>query len=215
MEKAKRKQSTGMTHFYRQLLEQSEAEHNATVAATQTPEPSGSKRRGPLGPENLTITKPDDAPPSSQKDAEKIKVARAEGKEVEVNDDGQIVDSRELLSAGLNLSAPNTRKLGLSTKRTTANGDEPVVAHRAVGSAATQREINERRRREIQAQLAQESERTQKEREERERERVARNVAKRNTSEDVQSAKERYLERKRQKLEEASQQSPGQTDQVG
>ena len=141
-----------------------------------------------------------------------MKIAREEGKEVEVNDDGQIVDSRELLSAGLNLSAPNTRKLGLTLKKKpgAANGDEPVVAHRAVGSAASQREINERRRREIQTQLTEEKERTRKEVEERERESMARNVAKRNTVEDVQSAKERYLERKRRKLEEA-QNPPEQT----
>ena len=210
MEKSKRKQSTGMTHFYRQLLEQSEADHNATVVATQ--EVSNPKKRGPLGPENLTITKPDDLPPPAQSDAEKVKIAREEGKEVEVNDDGQIVDSRELLSAGLNLSAPNTRKLGLTLKKKpgAANGDEPVVAHRAVGSAASQREINERRRREIQTQLTEEKERTRKEVEERERESMARNVAKRNTVEDVQSAKERYLERKRRKLEEA-QNPPEQT----
>lgn len=201
-----------MTHFYRQLLEQSEAEHSATVAATQEASNPNPRKRGPLGPENLTIMKPDDLPPPPSTDAEKVKLARADGKEVEVNDDGQIVDSRELLSAGLNLSAPNTRKLGLTLKKkTAADGGEPIITHRAVGSAASQREINERRRREIQAQLAEEKERTRKELEERERESIARNVTKRNTADDVQSAKARYLERKRRKLEEAAQSGPEQT----
>ena len=193
-----------MSHFYRQLLEEQEVDHNATVAATQA-KPPESKRRGPVGPENLTITKPDDFVPAPQTDADKVKIARSEGKEVEVNDDGQIVDSRELLSAGLNLSGTNTRRLGLTLKKNATNGDEPVATHRAVGNAATQREINERRRREIQTQLAQESERVQKEKEEKERENAARNVAKRNTTEDVLSARERYLERKRRKLEEATE----------
>ena len=215
-----------MTHFYRQLLEQNEEQHNATIAATQSSSESNDAQAphkrvlGPSAPpsatQNLTITKPTDyAPDASQStaivsDLELARRARAEGKEVELNDDNQIVDKRELLSAGLNLAAPNTRRLELLAARKRAgesqddSGKANAAAHRAVGSAATLKEINERRRREIEVQLAEESERTRMEKEERERERAARMVAKRNTEEDVQSAKERYLERKRRKLEMAT-----------
>ncbi|KAH8116977.1 coiled-coil domain-containing protein 55-domain containing protein [Phellopilus nigrolimitatus] len=195
LEKAKRGPSTGMTHFYRQLLEQTEEQHSATVAAT-------TEKKKTAAPENLTITKPTDYTPVS--DLERAAHAREEGKTVELNDDNQIVDKRELLSAGLNLSAPNTRRLGLNAgkrKAGSVEGDEPVVTNRAVGSAASQREINERRRREIQQQLADETERTAQELEERERQRAQRMVVKRNTEDDVKSARERYLERKRRKLE--------------
>ncbi|KAL5511254.1 hypothetical protein ACEPAH_4469 [Sanghuangporus vaninii] len=201
-EKAKRKTTTGMSYFYRQLLEQNEQEHSATVAAAED------KKRGPLGPENLTIHKPVDYKPVS--DLELAQRAREEGKDVELNDDNQIVDKRDLLSAGLNLSLPNTRHLGLGSKKPKTGSNDPdkdqVVVHTAVGTAASQREINERRRREIQRQLAEERERTAAERERLEKEREQRMVAKRNTEEDVQNARQRYLERKRRKLEEAQAQ---------
>ena len=93
------------------------------------------------------------------------KKAREEGKEVELNDDNQIVDKRDLLVAGLNLSAPNTRRLGDRSKTDVGKTGEEVQAHRAVGTAATRREINERRAREIQQQMEDEEERLKREKE--------------------------------------------------
>lgn len=195
-----------MTHFYRQLLETSDEQHAATVAATET---SNKRTIGPQGPapQNLTITRPPDFTPKS--DLQLAHEARAEGKDVELNDDNQIVDKRELLSAGLNLSLPNTRRLGgphTSTAKSGAKGsnDEPVNAHRAVGTAASRREINERRMREIELQLERESDRVKEQQEKEERDRLERVVAKRNTEEDVKSAQQRYLERKRRKLKEVT-----------
>lgn len=168
---------------------------------------SATQKRKPLGPENLTIVKPDEPLNSTaQSDLERAKVARAEGKDVELNDDNQIVDKRELLSAGLNLSAPNTRKFGLSSAKKETEGTDSATAHRAVGTAASRREINERRRREIETQLAQEKERTAKEEQERERERERHYVSKRNTEEDIKRKREAYLERKkRRKLESTNE----------
>ena len=190
------------------MLDQNEKEHSATVEATQELV-NGKKVLGPAGgppTQNLTIQKPVDFTPIS--DLEKAKLAEAEGKHVELNDDNQIVDKRELLSAGLNLSAPNTRRLGLgSSKEKEKEAD--VRAHTAVGSAASVREINERRRREIERQMVEEKERTKEEHDRRERERVQRTVAKRNTEEDVKSARERYLERKRRRLEEPAENPEG------
>ena len=125
LEKAKRGPTTGMAHFYRQLLEKSEAQHSATVAATQSTPTS--ERRKVIGPaagppaQNLTITKPkaeaEEAPSVSDytpmSDLECTMTARAEGKDVELNDDNQIVNKCELLLAGLNLSALNIRRLRL------------------------------------------------------------------------------------------------------
>ncbi|TDL24784.1 hypothetical protein BD410DRAFT_785494 [Rickenella mellea] len=224
LEKAKKAPSTGMTHFYAQLLKQSEEQHAATVAATITePEPTSPTspstsltiKRPTIGPapppgqqgQNLTIQKPLNLAPIS--DAELARSAAAEGKDVELNDDGQIVDKRELLSAGLNLSAPNTRRLGLRLSQTktsasqsgSKDGKDGDIAHRAVGTAASRKEINERRLREVARQAEEEAERVKEERDRLEREREARVVAKRNTEQDVMSARERYLARKRRKLE--------------
>ncbi|PFH54326.1 hypothetical protein AMATHDRAFT_94504, partial [Amanita thiersii Skay4041] len=188
--------STGLAHFYRKLLEESEQKHEATVAATQ---------KRVIGPQglmpNLTITKPADYTPLS--DLELAKMAQQQGKEVELNDDNQIVDKRELLSAGLNLSLPNTRRLGLHTqpgKLNTNVEDTPVQAHRAVGSAASRREINERRAREIQQQMEEEQERLAEERQRTADEAIQRVVARRNDDASVENARERYLQRKRQRL---------------
>ncbi|KXN89232.1 hypothetical protein AN958_05986 [Leucoagaricus sp. SymC.cos] len=196
MQKKQGGPSTGMAHFYRKLLEESEQQHEATVAATQE-----KRVIGPQGPmPNLTITKPPDFTPIS--DLELAKVAREQGKEVEVNDDGQIVDKRDLLNAGLNLSLPNTRRLGRQPQTTVKNeSDRPIETHTAVGTAASRREINERRRREIIQQMEMEQRRVEDEKQREEDEKLRHIVAKRNAESDVQKARERYLARKRQRLE--------------
>ena len=193
-----------MAHFYRKILEESEQKHEETVAAVQA---TSKPVNGPQGPTlNLTIVRPPEFIPRS--DAELASLAREQGKDVELNEDNQIVDKRELLSAGLNLSAPNTRRLGLHAPK---KADSPSVeAHRAVGSAASRKEINERRMKEINVQLAEERERVVKEKERQESEATARLVARRNNDTDIQSALERYQERKRRKLEEGSEETKSQ-----
>ncbi|KAJ3515817.1 hypothetical protein NMY22_g14353 [Coprinellus aureogranulatus] len=200
MEKKKRGVTTGMSHFYKKLLEESEQQHEATVAATEK------RVYGPQAenPSNLTITKPPDFTPTS--DLELARIAREQGKEVELNDDGQIVDKRELLSAGLNLAQPNTRHLALKKAleaQKQQNGEQDVQVHRAVGTAASRKEINERRLREVQKQLEEDERRTAERKRAEEAERIQRTIQKRNTTDDVQSARERYLARKRAKLEQA------------
>lgn len=187
-----------MAHFYRKLLEESEQKHEETVAATTSTQ--SKPIIGPQGPmPNLTITRP---PELTQKsDLELAKEARAQGKDVELNDDNQIVDKRDLLSAGLNLSAPNTRRLGLQ-KTLPRSSTDSIEVHRAVGTAASRKEINERRAREIRQQMEEEEARVARAKELKEREATQRIVAKRNTQEDLHSARERYLHRKRQKLEQ-------------
>ena len=184
-----------MTHFYRQLLEESEQKHEATVAATDK------RVIGPQGPSvNLTIVKPPQL--SSIPDAELARLAREEGKDVELNDDNQIVDKRELLSAGLNLSLPNTRFSGIRNPAINLKTDDSPQAHRAVGTAASRREINERRAREIQQQLEAEQQRTAQESQDAADQAMQRIVAKRNNDDDIEDARSRYLQRKRKRMEE-------------
>jgi coiled-coil domain-containing protein 55 len=190
-----------MAHFYRKLLEESEQQHEETVAATQS---TSRSVKGPQGTTpNLTIVRPPEYAPKS--DAELAHLAREQGKDVELNEDNQIVDKRELLSAGLNLSAPNTRRIGLHAPK---KSDAPVMeVHRGAGSAASRKEINERRMREISSQFEEERERVVKEKERHESETTARLVARRNNDTDIQRALERYQERKRRKLEKSSEET--------
>jgi len=197
----------GMAQFYQKLLEEEAKAHEETVAITTSPSSDPSSSKKPQGP-NLTITKPPNSEPpipGSKSDLELAKEAAQKGMEIELNDDNQIVDKRELLSAGLNLSMANTRKLGSKSSSTPSSSNtfsESVDAHRAVGVAASRNAINARRAREIQTQIAEEEEQLRLGRERREREAKERVVAKRNNEEDVQSARERYLVRKKRKLEE-------------
>lgn len=189
-----------MAHFYKKFLEDSEQQHEETVAATTAT--AAKLTIGPQGPApNLTITKPSEL--SKKSDAVLAKEARERGVDVELNDDNQIVDKRELLAAGLNLSAPDTRRLGLQKSQKAAGTDGATLEiHRAVGTAASRKEINERRAREIRQQMVQEDARTAEAKALAEHEATQRIISKRNNEEDVQTAKERYLARKRRKLEE-------------
>ncbi|KIK10521.1 hypothetical protein PISMIDRAFT_124301, partial [Pisolithus microcarpus 441] len=197
--KKKKGLTTGMAHFYRKLLEESEQQHEEAVAAASAPK----RIIGPQGP-NLTITKPPDMAPRS--DLELARIAQEQGKDVELNDDNIIVDKRELLSAGLNLAAPNTRRLGLQQSLRKVGQDESAVSiHRGVGTAASRREVNERRAREVLRQMEEEQERLVKEKAKAEEEATQRVAQKRNSEYDIQDARSRYLERKRRRLEEGDQ----------
>jgi coiled-coil domain-containing protein 55 len=213
-------QPAGLARFYQQMLNQSDTQHQEAVAATLKTA-QGPAEPAPSAATNLTILRPPaagaapgpaPAPPpdlARKNDLQLAQEAGAQGKNVELNDDNQIVDKRELLSAGLNLSAPNTRRLGIGRAAAGAGAaDAPVQTHRAVGAAASRREINERRAREVQTQLRQEEERVAQEREREEAERLQRVVAKRNQDTDVQDARERYLARKRRKLEQPDGAAP-------
>ena len=196
-----------MAQFYQKLLEEEAKAHEETVALTTSSSPDPSSSKQPQGP-NLRIIKPPTSEPQIpgiKSDLELVEEAAQKGMQIELNDDNQIVDKRELLSAGLNLAMANTRKLGSKSSGTTSSSktsSEPVNVHRAVGVEASRNAINARRAREIQTQIAEEEERLLLERERREREARERVVAKRNNEEDVQSARERYLARKKRKLEE-------------
>ena len=132
---------------------------------------------------------------------ELVRIARQQGKEIELYDDNQTVDKGELTAAGLNLSGPNTRKLGRSTLGKPKDGQtETVQSHRAVGTSASRREINERRAREIQTQLEEEQARLALEKRRAEEEARERVIARRNNESDIQSTRG-YLAREQQKLE--------------
>ncbi|KAF8609883.1 hypothetical protein BDV93DRAFT_549752 [Ceratobasidium sp. AG-I] len=220
-EEAERQKSKGlgggMTHFYKQLLDDAAKTHEAAVAATADPSPKatpapGSTAPGKIGPAgpNLTITRPPRNAPRplevAPSPAAVLQPKAPEGADgVEINDSNEIVDKRELLSAGLNLALPNTRNLSLLKaihgSSRPAEGEQPVQ-HRAAGVAASRSEIQQRQRRALEKQMEEERERLKEEQERNEREERERIVKRRNDENAVESARERYLARKRRKMEE-------------
>ncbi|KAG8829950.1 hypothetical protein FRC17_005744 [Serendipita sp. 399] len=197
LQKKEKKAGPGMTHFYATLLQQSEKKHADIIAASKTV-------IGPTMPEgtsNFAIKPPE---PKELTDLERAKKAAAEGKHVELNEDNQIIDKRELLVAGLNLGGKNTRDLS-TYKKEQAQKEEKGVVHTAVGSAASRREIDARRRREVEVQMAEEEDRQAQDKERQEEENRQKAVKRKNDEETILSARERYLERKRRKREQPTQ----------
>ncbi|KAG8776728.1 hypothetical protein FRC20_010700 [Serendipita sp. 405] len=197
LEKKKKKSGPGLTGFYATLLQQSDQKHAAVIAGSKSVIGPGM----PEGSTKFTIKPPER---NELTDLERAQKAAAEGKNVELNEDNQIIDKRELLIAGLNLSGKNTRDLS-TYKRQMGQKDEPAFVHTAVGSSANGREIDARRRRDVEIQMAEEEERRAREKERQEEENRQRAVKRKNDEDAVLSARERYLERKRRKLEQPTQ----------
>ena len=85
----------GMSAFYKSYLQQSEAEHDAAMQATAAA--SGPKPIfGPVRPPSPVLNEAAQAREASMR----------LGHNVELNDEGEIVDKRELLSGGLNIAKP-------------------------------------------------------------------------------------------------------------
>lgn len=110
----------GMAAFYKSYLDRDSAAHEAAVAASQSKKPV-------LGP-SFNVA----PPPKEKTEAELAAQVEAEtGRRVEVNDDGQIVDKRQLMSGGLNVvSKPRT---GSATSSSAAGGFAAPIAARTQG----------------------------------------------------------------------------------
>ena len=185
-----------MASFYRDMLDQQSAIRQAAISASAT---TTSSQR-----DTNDSDKPSEAP-TEKSDAVLAKEAQQRGLTVELNDDNQIVDKRDLLTKGLNV---------VSKKRQTAAGSTSGSAHGREQERRRHRDEfdqqranrNEQRARQsaiIEEQMLElERKRKLEEQEDREREKQKAN-ARRNDEQAVSSAKQRYLERKRQKMQES------------
>lgn len=200
------------------MLDSDEAKHSAAMAAASgrvvgPSLPSGPSLaiRPPPGP---TKRDEDEAGEEEEYDpmlARELKAAAAQeagarsGKAVEVNDDGEVVDKRTLLRAGLNITkkpaaAPSSL---LSGQRSKPEADQPYVS-RAVGTAASYKERMERERRRLAEQVREQEERRrarerQEQEEAEERARRRREGADGEAEKRRQDARERFLARKRER----------------
>lgn len=181
-EKRRKQLGGGMTSFYRGVMSESEKRHQEAMAATKKLE-SGEK----------TLT----AEEKRKTDEELAREAQAKGVNVQLNEEGQITDKRQLLSAGLNV-APS----GKAGER--GNADHLKTRDRAAAQNTfqtrrdDQHAMRERQSKMLQDQLTESAKRAADEEAEelRKREHAAKS---KKTDTEISSARERYLARKREK----------------
>ncbi|KAK3052829.1 hypothetical protein LTS18_012219, partial [Coniosporium uncinatum] len=104
-EEAKKKRAAGMQGFYRSMMDQDEKKHQEAMEAAA----EAGKQGTPKDEENVEKEKTE---------AELAREANAKGGNIIINDEGQVADKRQLLSAGLNV-APKPK--GAATAPTAAS----------------------------------------------------------------------------------------------
>lgn len=178
-EEARKNKGGGMTAFYKDMLNRGDQRHAEVMKAAE--------ERAKAGPQ------PDEAPEEKIKtDADIAKDINAKGGAIALNEDGQVVDKRELLKGGLNLGAKKKPEIRKEQRDSERRSDRPSTGFMGAGGKQAMRE---RQSRMLEAQLEQSLKRTM-EQEAEEQEKVERAAKSRKTESEISSARERYLARK-------------------
>ncbi|KAJ5750828.1 hypothetical protein N7533_007856 [Penicillium manginii] len=189
-ERRRKNGGAGMVGFYRDVLSRGEERHQEVVKAAEE-----AASRAKAGETTEDSTKEGDDKTEAQKAAE----LNEKGGRVVVNDEGQVVDKRQLLTAGLNV-APKPKTAASAAPKAAARpagrpganfGAQGRAGQRARQTEMVASQLEERARKEEEAEAA-------KQREIAEKNRSAK------TAGEVSSAKERYLARKREREEAAA-----------
>ncbi|KAK4459638.1 nuclear speckle splicing regulatory protein 1 [Cladorrhinum samala] len=184
---AKRNKNRGMADFYKQMLERGEEEHAAQVKAAEEVQKNGGK---------VPVVNEDDEEKTA---AERAKEINALGGNVLINDDGEVVDKRQLLKGGLNV-APKKK---VEAQQEKAKQQAAAASRGGPGGGLSKgvyvggkQAMRERQTRMLEAQLEETLKRSRQEEVE-ETAKVELVSKSRKTEADISSAKERYLARKR------------------
>lgn len=194
----------GMAAFYKSYLDTTSAAHDAAVAASLTKKPI-------LGP-TFNVA----PPPTIQSEAQiAAEHAAKTGQQVEVNDEGIIIDKRQLMTGGLNLvSKPKAGPSGAAggfaapiaaraaSSSTSTSTTDPLVNPTGLSAAERARQSRERHSREIERQMVELESRRKREAEEQLQQKVQK-VAKRNDETRVEKLKREAEERRVKREAEA------------
>lgn len=191
-EEAKKNEGGGMSTFYRNMLNKGEERHSQAVKAAED-----AVKKGP----QQDTTQPDEDMTDEQSEAKRAQELNEKGASIALNEDGQVVDKRQLLKGGLNLG-PKKGPAAPIKKDDRADsahrGDRRPMSGSQVGGKQAMRE---RQSRMLAEQLEQSMKRS-RETSETQREETERAAKSRKTDGDISSAKERYLARKKAAEEE-------------
>ncbi|KAK4218003.1 coiled-coil domain-containing protein 55-domain containing protein [Rhypophila decipiens] len=189
---AKENKNKGMGVFYKGMLEKKEQEHAAMVKAAEE-----MKNRTVEEREQMAKEEGEEKVKSATERAREI---NAKGGHVVINDDGEVVDKRELLKGGLNVAPKKKVEAQEAKKRA-----EGAAAHGGFGGVGQSKGVftnggkqamRERQTRMLEAQLEETLKRSREE-EDKEREKIELTAKSRKTEAEISSAKERYLARRR------------------
>jgi coiled-coil domain-containing protein 55 len=187
-EEERKKKGGGMQGFYKDLLRKDE-ERSALIA--KTAEVAAQK------PKEGTIV---EDTPEELEAAKKAAELNEKGARILVNDEGEVIDKRQLLSAGLNVAAKPKTDANAATAGSATNHEGYVRPSAARNARESQRE---RQSRMMEAQLEEIAAKQREQELEEEKAREEKLKSSKSTT-DIQSAKERYLARKREREEEAA-----------
>ncbi|KAI1021414.1 hypothetical protein LB505_000111 [Fusarium chuoi] len=182
-EEAKKNKGGGMSAFYRKLLDKDEERHSDAVRAAE-------EKVKHAAPEEDNAD--DDKQEKEKTEADIAKDLNEKGAAVAINEDGQVVDKRQLLRGGLNVGVKKKESVQREAERQ-AERPRKDIANQQFGRKQAQRE---RQSRMIEEQLEQSMKRSRDE-EAAQREEAERASKSRKTEGEISSAKERYLARKR------------------
>lgn len=206
-EEERKKNGGGMKGFYKDRLKKEEDRRKAIEQAEQD-----IKERLQRG-ETASEQPPDDdgggQVPGEKSDREKARALNASGANVILNDEGAVVDKRQLLSAGLNVAPPNKSSQNPSSTKSSNPSSAPASSRaRPTGPTSSRLAQASRQTAQIEEQILQ-RQREIEEREEQERREMEEKMRSKKTEGEVQGARERALARKREREAEAERRKKG------
>ena len=185
-EEERRRKGGGMVGLYKGLLDQTEERHAEIMKSIE--ENKGKE------------TQPGEAVAEPDADSVEAELARAKG--AVLNEDGQIVDKRQLLRAGLNIvpkpkAGPFSTVTSASEAPSRAATDLPTGLSSRAGAKQAQRE---RQTKLLEQQLEKQARKAQEDQDAK-RKALEAGTRSRKTEKDITGARERYLARKREEAE--------------
>lgn len=188
---AKNNQSGGMYGLNRDMLNREHQRHAEVVKAAE--EAAKVAKNGAAGVTDREGADAEDQD-EGQEDTRRAKELNDKGADIAINDEGQVVNKRELLKGGLNLGAKrkDSRPRQDEDDRGAVERDRRLKSGQHIGSQQARRE---RQTRMMEEQLEKSMKRNSEEAEIQKKE-VERAAKSRKTDGEISSAKERYLARK-------------------
>ncbi|KAL8285210.1 hypothetical protein RB600_009597 [Gaeumannomyces tritici] len=223
-DEARRNKSGGMTGFYKQLLDRGEQAHAEMVRAAE--ELQHRKKTGGGGGDDKVVEDAAAATAAEEEDesgdkgaADKARRINEQGGDVAINEEGQVVDKRELLRGGLNIVPKKKQQADAAAaaaaaaaanyrERDRRDGGRGASSSSLTGRGGGRQAMRDRQSRALEAQYEQALKRSRDEAAE-ERAKVELASKSQKTAADISSAKERYLARKKAAAEAKAQGLPG------